>query len=334
MSGTLAVSHIESIGNPAFWAAFIVVVLLLLSLDLGVFHRKAHSVRVREALIWSVTWVILSLSFGAWVYTTYGSKAGLEFYAGYLIEYALSIDNVFVFILLFSYFSVPKHLHHRVLFWGILGALVMRATFILAGAVLLQVFHWIIYVFGAFLIYTGLKILRHGESKVDPDKNPVVRVFQRLVPMHPGYGQGGFFVRHNGRLMATPLALVLVTVETTDVVFAVDSIPAIFAVTNDPFIVYTSNVCAILGLRSMYFVLAAVVGRFVYLSTGLGIVLMYVGCKMLLSDVFKIPIGVSLSIVALVLTGSVVLSLLRPPAKKPETPPDQPHLIKSKPKKE
>jgi tellurite resistance protein TerC len=246
----------------------------------------------------------------------------------------LSVDNVFVFIILFSYFSVPAHLHHRVLFWGILGALVMRASFILAGAVLLQAFHWVIYIFGIFLIYTGLKILRHGESKVEPDKNPVVRVFQRLIPMHPEYGQGGFFVRQGGRIMATPLALVLITVETTDVVFAVDSIPAIFAVTNDPFIVYTSNVCAILGLRSMYFLLAAVVGRFVYLSTGLGIVLMYVGWKMLLTDLYKIPIGVSLAIVALVLAGSVVLSLLRPPRNKPEAPIDPSDLVISDREKE
>jgi tellurite resistance protein TerC len=302
----------NSIGSPGFVAAFIIVVLFLLSIDLGVFHRKAHTVGFREALGWSVTWVLLSLSFGAWVYSRFGAKQGLEFFAGYLIEYALSVDNIFVFILLFSYFSVPPTLHHRVLFWGILGALIMRATFIMAGNFLLDAFHWVIYIFGAFLIFTGFKILRHGETKVEPEKNPVVRLFQKLVPICPEYAGGGFFVKHAGRLMATPLALVLVTVETTDLVFAVDSIPAIFAVTRDPFIVYTSNVCAILGLRSMYFLLAAVIGRFAYLGTGLGIVLMFVGVKMLVSDIYKIPIGVSLAIVALVLAGAVIISLVWP----------------------
>jgi tellurite resistance protein TerC len=303
----------NSIGSPIFLTVFVSVVLVLLFLDLGVFHRKAHAVGVREALLWSCAWVLLSVSFGAWVYWRFGSKAGLEFYAGYLIEYALSVDNVFVFILLFSYFSVPTKLHHRVLFWGILGALVMRATFILAGAFLLQAFHWVIYVFGLFLVYTGFKILRHGETKVEPQKNPVVRLFRTLLPIASGYESGGFFARIDGRWLATPLALVLVTVETTDLVFAVDSIPAIFAVTNDPFIVYTSNICAILGLRSMYFLLAAVVGRFAYLSTGLGVVLMFVGWKMLLADIYHIPIAVSLVIVAVVLIGSVVLSLCMPP---------------------
>ncbi len=303
----------ESIGNPVFTSLFIIVVLLLLSLDLGVFHRKAHRVGIREALFWSAVWVILSVSFGAWVYYRFGSKAGLEFYAGYLIEYALSVDNVFVFIILFSYFAVPSHLHHRVLFWGILGALVMRATFILVGAAVLNAFHWAMYVFGVFLVYTGLKVLRHGEAKVEPEKNPLVRLFQKLVPMDSGYSSGGFVIRRAGRIIATPLALVLLTVETTDLVFAVDSIPAIFGVTRDPFIVYTSNVCAILGLRSMYFLLAAVVDRFVYLSTGIGIVLIFVGWKMLLTDLYKVSISVSLAVVATVLVGSVVISLVRPP---------------------
>jgi tellurite resistance protein TerC len=310
----------ESIGNPTFVTLFIVVILFLLSLDLGVFQRKAHAVSTREALIWSIVWVALSLSFGTWIYIHFGSKAGLEFFAGYLIEYALSVDNIFVFILLFSYFSVPRHLHHRVLFWGILGALVMRATFILAGSLLLDAFHWVVYVFGLFLVFTGLKILKHGESKVEPDRNPVVRLFQKLIPLDGTYGRGGFIARNNGKLVATPLALVLVTVETTDLVFAVDSIPAIFAVTSDPFIVYTSNVCAILGLRSMYFLLANVVGKFAYLGTGLGIVLMFVGMKMLISDIYKIPIAVSLGIVAAVLTGSVVLSLLFPKPSQPSIP--------------
>jgi len=303
----------DSIGSFPFWSGFLIVVILLLSLDLGLFHRKAHSVGMREALVWTITWVSLSLLFGAYLYTHRGHQKGLEFFTGYLIEYALSVDNVFVFIVLFNYFAVPARLHHRVLFWGILGALIMRATFILVGAALLEAFHWIIYVFGAFLVFTGWKILRQEATEIDPDRNPVVRLFQRFVPLVSGYESEHFFVKKAGRRFATPLALVLVTVETTDLVFAVDSIPAIFAVSRDPFIVYTSNVCAILGLRSMYFLLAAVMGRFVYLSTGLGIVLIFVGAKMLVSHYYTIPIGLSLAIVAAVLIGSVVISLLFPP---------------------
>jgi tellurite resistance protein TerC len=315
----------DSIGSPLFWGGFIVVVLFLLAVDLGLFHRQAHSVGVREALGWSLTWVLLSIGFGVFVYLRYGSVRGLEFFAGYMIEYALSVDNVFVFILIFSYFAVPSRLHHRVLFWGILGALAMRASFIIIGAALLEAFHWIIYVFGAFLVFTGWKIIRQGETEVDPQRNPVVRLFQRLVPLVSEYRGGAFLVREKGRWLATPLAVVLVTVETTDVVFAIDSIPAIFAVSRDPFIVYTSNVCAILGLRSMYFLLAAVMDRFVYLGVGLGIVLMFVGAKMLISGYYHIPIGVSLGVVAAVLLGAVVLSLMFPGSgSKPATP-----LVKS-----
>ncbi len=311
----------ESIGSPTFWTGFLLVVLFLLTIDLGVFHRKAHAVGVREALLWSITWVTLSVMFGVWVYIRFGHQKGLEFFAGYLIEYALSVDNIFVFILIFSYFAVPKAYHHRVLFWGILGALVMRAIFILIGAALLYAFHWIIYIFGAFLVLTGIKIVRQGDTQVDPQRNPVVRFFQRAVPMVSEYRVAHFFVKQDGRLWATPLALVLVTVETTDVVFAVDSIPAIFAVSRDPFIVFTSNICAILGLRSMYFLLAAAVSRLVYLNVGLGIVLAFVGVKMLLSDVFKLPISLSLAVVAAVLLGSALLSLLHPPSPGPPPPP-------------
>jgi len=303
----------DSIGNPLFWAMFTGIVLLLMALDLGLFHRKAHAVGVREALIWSLVWVILSIAFGSWIYREFGAQRGLEFFTGYLIEYSLSVDNVFVFVLIFSYFSVPAKLHHRVLFWGILGALIMRAFFILAGAVLMESFHWMIYVFGGFLVFTGFKILKQGDTEVEPERNPVVRLFQRIVPMASGYESGTFFVRRSGKLLATPLALVLVTVETTDLVFATDSIPAIFGVTRDPFIVYTSNICAILGLRSMYFLLAAVIDRFAYLGTGLGMVLMFIGTKMLISGYFHIPIALSLGIVAAILAGSVILSLLRPP---------------------
>jgi tellurite resistance protein TerC len=269
----------HSIGTPEFWTVFIVIVLVLLSIDLGLFHRHAHAVGLKEATFWSAVWVLLSLSFGAWIYSRFGKQHGLEFYTGYLIEYALSVDNVFVFIIIFSYFGVPPKLHHRVLFWGILGALMMRAAFIVVGAVLIAAFHWVIYLFGAFL----------------------------------GYESEQLFTRHLGKLVATPLALVLVTVEASDVVFALDSIPAIFGVTRDPFIVYTSNVCAILGLRSMYFLLAAVIPRFAYLGTGLGIVLMFIGIKMLIGGLYAIPTGVSLAIVAAILAVAVILSLLFPP---------------------
>jgi tellurite resistance protein TerC len=302
----------DSIGAPVFWVMFTAIVLFLMALDLGLFHRKAHAVGVREALIWSLVWVTLSIGFGSWIYSEFGAQRGFEFFTGYLIEYSLSVDNVFVFVLIFSYFAVPAKLHHRVLFWGILGALIMRAVFILAGAVLMESFHWMIYVFGAFLVFTGWKILKQGDAEVEPERNPIVRLFQRIVPMSSGYASGGFFVRQSGRLLATPLALVLVTVETTDLVFATDSIPAIFGVTRDPFIVYTSNICAILGLRSMYFLLAAVINRFAYLGIGLGIVLMFIGTKMLVSGYYQIPITLSLGIVASILAGSVILSLLMP----------------------
>jgi tellurite resistance protein TerC len=307
----------HSIGTPVFWIGFVAVVFVLLAIDLGLLHRKAHAVSVREAFAWSVVWVALSLSFGYWVHHRFGATKGLEFFTGYVIEYALSVDNVFIFILIFSYFKVPAKLHHRVLFWGILGALLMRATFILAGAALLQAFHWMIYLFGAFLIFTGIKVMRQGSAQLEPERNPIVRQFQRLVPMVSDYDSEGFSVRREGRIFATPLTLVLVTVETTDLVFATDSIPAIFGVTTDPFIVYTSNICAILGLRSMYFLLAAVIDRFVYLGTGLGIVLSFIGLKMLLGSLVTVPISLSLGVVAAILLGSVAASLIWPPPKPP-----------------
>jgi tellurite resistance protein TerC len=303
----------HSIGTPIFWISFIVVVLFLLAIDLGVFHRRSHEVRLREALFWSIVWIVLSLCFGLFVYRYFGKQYALEFYTGYLIEYALSVDNIFVFILIFSYFKVPARLHHGVLFWGILGALIMRATFILIGASLINAFEWTIYVFGAFLVFTGFKILRQGDTEVEPEHNPVVRLFRRVVPMTTDYDSGKFITKHLGRIAATPLALVLVTVETTDLVFATDSIPAIFGITKDPFIVYTSNVCAILGLRSMYFLLAAVVRRFVYLGAGLGIVLMFIGVKMLGSHFYAIPIGISLAIVASILACAIICSVCWPP---------------------
>jgi len=311
----------HSIATPVFWVGFIVVVIALLALDLGVFQRKAHEVRLKEAAIWSVVWVVLSLAFGFWIYYHYGRVSGMQFFAGYLTEKALSIDNIFVFILIFSYFSVPARLHHKVLFWGILGALVMRAAFILAGALLIERFHWILYVFGVFLIFTGLKILLHGETKVKLEDNMIVKLFRRLVPMTGNFDSGKFFSRENGKLMATPLVLVLVTVEATDVIFAVDSIPAIFGITRDPFIIYTSNVCAILGLRSLYFLLASVMRKFAYLGVGLGLILVFIGVKMLINDLtiggksLEIPIEWSLSTIAAILAVSIALSIFFPPKK-------------------
>jgi tellurite resistance protein TerC len=304
---------VHTIGTSLTSAAFVIVIVMLLMIDLGIFHRRAHAVSLKEALSWTAVWASLSICFGGWVYRRFGTQPALEFFAGYLIEYALSVDNVFVFILIFSYFKVPSKLHHKVLFWGIIGALAMRATFILSGAALIRRFEWILYLFGIFLIYTGFKMFRGGDTEVDPGKNPIVRRFQKVVPMVADYGSARFFVRQAGRLFATPLALVLITVETTDLMFATDSIPAIFGVTTDPFIVYTSNVFAILGLRSMYFLLAAVIERFAYLGAGVAIVLMFVGVKMLLAGFYQIPIAISLAIVALLLSGSVLLSIARPP---------------------
>ncbi len=303
-----------SIGSPALWIGFTVFVLAMLALDLGVFHRKAHAIKMREALVWSIVWIGLALCFNAGIYFWFGHEHALEFLTGYLIEKALSVDNLFVFLVLFSYFAVPLQLQHRVLFWGIVGALVMRAGFIMAGATLIQQFHWVIYIFGSFLIFTGIKLLaaREGDS-VRPERNLVLRLFRRIVPCIQNYRGARFSVREAGRRYATPLLMVLVVIEATDIVFAVDSIPAIFAITTDPFIVFTSNIFAILGLRALFFLLAGMIGKFQYLKAGLGLVLAFVGVKMLLADFIHIPIGVSLGIVALLLSLSVFASLLFPP---------------------
>jgi tellurite resistance protein TerC len=314
----------QSIGTTAGWAVFSALVLAMLALDLGVFHRRAHAVGVREALAWSAVWIALALAFGGGVHAFYGPQLALEFLTGYVIEKALSVDNLFVFMVVFSYFSVPPALQHRVLFWGIFGALVLRAAFIALGATLLQQFHWVIYVFGGFLVFTGIKLLFQHHSEVHPERNPALRLFRRIVPSVPDYRGPKFTVVESGRRYATPLLMVLVVVEATDVVFAVDSIPAVFAVTSDPFIVYTSNVFAILGLRALYFVLAGMLGRFHYLKFGLGLVLAFVGTKMLLADVYKLPIAVSLGVIVVLLAGSVVLSLLRPPVE-PPLPVHPPH---------
>ena len=295
------------------WVGFNAFVLVMLALDLGVFHRKSHVVSFREAVGWTITWIMLAVLFnlGVWYYA--GSQRALEFTTGYLIEYSLSVDNIFVFALLFSYFAVPPKFQHRVLFWGILGALVMRALMIGAGTVLIAKFAWIIYVFGAFLILTGIKMIFKREEEIHPERNPVVKWFKKLMPVTTEYREDKFFVREKGIGMATPLFIVLLLVEISDVIFAVDSIPAIFAVTTDPFIVYTSNVFAILGLRSLYFALAGVLDKFHYLKIGLGVVLTFVGVKMILAHTaWKIDTLVSLGVIVLILVTSVVWSLLRP----------------------
>jgi tellurite resistance protein TerC len=303
---------IQSIGTPALWIGFTAFVLAMLALDLGVFHRQAHAVGIREALVWTVVWIGLALGFNVGVYAWFGPDRALEFLAGYLIEKALSVDNLFVFLVLFSYFAVPAKLQHRVLIWGILGALGMRAGFILAGAALIQTFHWVIYLFGAFLVFTGIKLLAHKDDDIHPERNPVLRLFRRVVRAVPDYRGARFAVSEGGRWYATPLLMVLVVVEVTDIVFAVDSIPAVFAITTDPFIVFTSNIFAILGLRALYFLLAGMIGKFQYLKVGLGLVLAFVGAKMLLVDVVRVPIALSLGIVSGLLGLSVVASLLAP----------------------
>lgn len=299
------------------WTGFNLFVLAMLAIDLGVFHRKAHVVSLRESLAWSGVWVALALLFNLGVWHFAGSTKALEFFTGYLIEKSLSIDNVFVFALLFGYFAVPPLHQHKVLFWGILGALVMRAIMIVAGAALITQFSWIIYLFGAFLVLTGLKMIFKREEEIHPERNPLVRLFKRFIPVTSDYRGDRFFVRENGVLFATPLFVVLLLVEFTDLIFAVDSIPAIFAVTTDPFIVYTSNVFAILGLRSLYFALAGVMDKFHYLKVGLGVVLTFVGIKMLLvHTAYKIDTLVSLAVIVLILTTSVFASLRWPKAPK------------------
>ena len=295
------------------WIGFTVFVLGMLALDLGVFHREAHEVSFKEAAAWSVVWIALALAFNALLYVVRGAEAGLQFLTGYLIEKSLSVDNIFVFVLIFSYFGVPARYQHRVLFWGIIGALIMRATLIAAGATLLTTFHWIIFVFGGFLIYTGFKMALHfqkKEARVDLESNLIVRLVTRFMPVAEDYEGQKFFVRHNGKLMATPLLVVLLLVESTDLVFAIDSIPAIFAITSDPFIVYTSNVFAILGLRALYFLLAGVIEQFRYLKLGLAAVLVFVGFKMVISDWYKIPTVYSLGVIGIMLALAILASLL------------------------
>lgn len=298
------------------WIVFNIFVLVLLALDLGVFHKGNHAISVKESLIWSGIWILVGIAFNVGVFYFSGPQKGLEFFTGYVIERSLSIDNIFVFILMFSYFSVPAKYQYKVLFWGILGALVMRGALIMVGTALIDAFHWILYVFGAILILSAIRMaLQKEDAELQPERNPVVKLFRRFFPVTESYHGGSFFVRQGGKLLATPLFIVLLVVETTDLVFALDSIPAIFAITTDPFIVYTSNVFAILGLRALYFALAGIMDRFHYLKLGLSIVLGFVGAKMLLEAFIHIETWVSLVVVATVLTISVVVSLLKPPNK-------------------
>jgi tellurite resistance protein TerC len=295
------------------WIGFNVFVLVMLALDLGVFNRKSHVISVKESISWTLVWIALALTFNLGIGHFMGNDKALEFLTGYVIEKSLSVDNIFVIALLFSYFSVPPRYQRKVLFWGILGALVMRATMIAVGAKLIAEFAWIIYIFGAFLILTGIKMIAKQETDIHPEQTFVVRLFRRFIPVTRDYHDGHFFVRHKGALMATPLFIALLVVEFTDLIFAVDSIPAIFAVTTDPFIVYTSNVFAILGLRSLYFALAGVLDKFHYLKFGLGLVLTFVGIKMLLGhSPWRIDTHISLGVIILILTGSVIASLVWP----------------------
>ena len=292
------------------WMAFNAFIIAMLAVDLFVLHRNAHEVSIREAALTSLGWIVLGLSFGGLLWWMRGPTPAGEYLAGYLIEKSLSVDNVFIFVLIFSFFSVPAAYQHRVLFWGVVGALVMRGIFIVAGAALLERFDWILYLFGAFLLFTAFKMLRHTEMTLDPQQNRVLRLVGRIVPLTPDYDGQRMFTRRTGALMATPLFAVLVMVETTDLVFAVDSIPAIFAVTRDPFLVYTSNAFAILGLRALYFLLAGVADRFVYLKTGLAVILAFVGTKMLIVEFYHVPVWASLAVIGGVLSLAIGASLM------------------------
>jgi tellurite resistance protein TerC len=299
-------------GETILWIVFGILIPTMLILDLGVFHRRAHAVKVKEALIWSSVWISLALLFCLGIYLLTGHEKALNFITGYLVEESLSIDNLFVFLLIFTYFCVPATDQHRVLFWGILGAVFMRGIFIVAGLALLENLHWIIYIFGAFLIYTAIRLAVEKDKEVQPEKNPVLKLFRRFVPLTKGYHRNKFFVKARGRRLATPLLLVLVVIETTDIVFAVDSVPAILAITRDPFIVYTSNIFAVMGLRALYFALAGVIQKFYYLNYGLAAILAFLGFKMLVTDFLEIPVAVSLGVVGGILVIAALGSFLRP----------------------
>ncbi|QSQ26585.1 TerC family protein [Pyxidicoccus parkwayensis] len=313
--------NLESVGSPALWGGFIAFVIAMLALDLGVFHRKAHVVKFKEALGWSAVWISLALLFNAGVWWKFGAEPGMQFLTGYLIEKSLSVDNIFVFVVIFSAMRIPALYQHRVLFWGILSALVLRAIMIFAGVAMLERFHWLIYVFGAFLIVTGVKLFLQRNKEDHPEDGWLMKFARRTIPSTSTFHGHHFFAKENARWLATPLFMALMLVEASDVLFALDSIPAIFAVTRDPFIVFTSNIFAILGLRSMFFLLAGAVEKFSYLKVGLSAVLVFVGAKMAAVDFVKIPPALSLGIIATLLGASIVASLVKnrnaQPASKP-----------------
>ncbi len=298
------------VDQSILWGAFTVFVLGMLALDLGVFHRKSHEVSVREALTWTAVWIVLAMLFNIFVYFYFDQQKALEFFTAYLVEKSLSIDNIFVILMIFSYFSVPPAYQHKVLFWGILGALVMRVIFIFAGIELIHKFHWLIYIFGGFLIVTGIRMITTENKPLNPEKNPLVKFVRRLFPVTESFEEDKFFVRRDQKIWATPLFIVVVLIEGTDLIFAIDSIPAIISITDDPFIVYTSNVFAILGLRSLYFALAGIEKFFTYLKYGLAAILVFVGVKMCLADVVTIPIELSLIIIGFLLAISMIASVL------------------------
>jgi len=298
-------------GHLWVWIGFSAFVLATLALDLGIFHRTSREVSLKEALTWSAIWVGLALAFNTAIYYWQGGEKGLQFFTGYLVELSLSVDNLFVFLLVFGYFKVPAQYRHKALFWGILGALVMRAVFIAAGVTLIAKFHWVTYIFGALLVASGIKMILQKDKEIHPERNPALRVFRRFMDVTPAYEDGHFFVKQQGRVLASPLFLVLLILETTDLVFAVDSVPAVLAITPDPFIVFTSNVFAILGLRSMFFALEGVMKRFRYLHYGLSVVLVFVGVKMLLAGLYKIPTWISLMLIVGILFISIISSLSR-----------------------
>ena len=303
-----------------FWIWFNAFVVLMLALDLGVFNREAHVVSVKEAVLWTGVWITLAMCFNGLIYYWQGPVKALEFFTGYVIEKSLSVDNIFVFVLIFSYFKTPSIHQHKILFWGIIGALIMRAAFIFAGVAIIEKFHWTIYLFGAILIYTGFRMFTQKDKTIEPEKNPVIKLFRRIMPVTNELHGSKFFVKQNGKRYATSLFLVLLVVETTDLVFAVDSIPAILAITQDEFIVYTSNVFAILGLRSLYFALAGILDKFRYLSKGLSLILIFAGVKMLIADLYRMPILIVLLVIAVILIISILASLY-PGAKKDKTIP-------------
>jgi tellurite resistance protein TerC len=296
--------------STILWISFNAFVLLMLAVDLGIFHRKSHEVTIKEALSWTGVWITLAMLFNIFIYYYFEKDKAIEFFTGYLIEKSLSVDNIFVIIMIFSYFNVPKSYQHKVLFWGILGALVMRAIFIFAGIELIHKFHWLIYIFGGFLIFTGVRMVTAGDTKLDLEQNPVVKFVRRIVRITPSFHEDNFFTKINGVWWATPLFLVVMMIEATDLIFAVDSIPAILAISEDPFIVYTSNVFAILGLRSMYFALAGIEQYFKYLKYGLALILVFVGTKMCIVDFVKIPVEVSLIVIVFVLGIAMIASLV------------------------